>query len=219
MTKLRIYLVRHGETDANREGVIQGQIDTQLNELGKRQAELVALRLRSISFDIALTSDLSRATRTAETILAYHQGATLVKQKELRERLMGDLQGMHMLQWSHRAKVVDEKAESVGEFTKRVNKWWDGFILEASLLLSKADGTPHEAIVVAHGGVIKTLLRSLLIQRRLSCAEGVNMGKCGNTSVSIIEVGADGRGVLTLCGDTSHLAECSSEDNPDEIGV
>lgn len=63
MTKLRIYLVRHGETDANRKGVIQGQLDTQLNELGKRQAELVALRLRSISLDVALTSDLSRATR------------------------------------------------------------------------------------------------------------------------------------------------------------
>jgi len=63
MAKLRIYLVRHGETDANREGVIQGQLDTQLNELGKRQAELVALRLRSISFDVALTSDLRRATR------------------------------------------------------------------------------------------------------------------------------------------------------------
>ncbi len=63
MTNLRIYLVRHGETDANRRGVIQGQLDTPLNELGQRQAELVALRLRSISFDVAFTSDLRRATR------------------------------------------------------------------------------------------------------------------------------------------------------------
>lgn len=62
MTQLRVYLVRHGETDANRQGIVQGQLDTQLNELGKNQAELVALRLRSVSFDIALASDLSRAT-------------------------------------------------------------------------------------------------------------------------------------------------------------
>ena len=123
--------------------------------------------------------------------------------------------------WSHRAMVIDEKAETVGDFTKRVIKWWDGFILESSSLSPKADGTPHEVVVVAHGGVIKTLLRNLLKQRRLSCAEGVNLGKCGNTSVSIVEVGADGRSVLTLCGDTSHLAESSREDNrlADEIGV
>lgn len=63
MTQLRVYLVRHGETDANRQEIVQGQLDTQLNELGKNQAELVALRLRSVSFDIALTSDLSRATK------------------------------------------------------------------------------------------------------------------------------------------------------------
>ena len=62
MTQLRVYLVQHGETDANRQGIVQGQLDTQLNELGKNQAELVALRLRSVSFDIALASDLSRAT-------------------------------------------------------------------------------------------------------------------------------------------------------------
>lgn len=130
---------------------------------------------------------------------------------------MGGLQGMHML--SHRAMVIDEKAETVGEFTKRVIEWWNGFILESSSLLPKADSTPHEAIVVAHGGVIKTLLRNLLKQHRLSCAEGVNIGKCGNTSISIVEVGEDERGVLTLCGDTSHLAESSMEDNPDEIGI
>ncbi|KAF8350534.1 phosphoglycerate mutase-like protein [Amanita rubescens] len=218
MAKLRIYLVRHGETDANRQGVIQGQLDTQLNKLGKRQAELVASRFRSRSFDVAFTSDLRRATRTAEIILAYHQGATLIKQKELRERFLGDLQGMQM--WSRRAMVINEKAETVEEFTKRVIKWWDGFILESSSLLPKADGTPHEIIVVAHGGVIKTLLRNLLKQDRLSCAEGVNLGKCGNTSVSTVEVGADGRDVLTLCGDISHLAESSGEDNlVDEIGV
>ena len=68
MTKLRVYLVRHGETDANQHGIVQGQLDTQLNELGKKQAELAALRLRSVSFDIALASDLSRATRVRISI-------------------------------------------------------------------------------------------------------------------------------------------------------
>lgn len=58
----RVYLVRHGETDENRNGIIQGQLDTSLNSLGLEQARLVGNALRSIPIDIAYSSDLSRAT-------------------------------------------------------------------------------------------------------------------------------------------------------------
>lgn len=58
----RVYLVRHGETDANRDGIIQGQLNTPLNDLGRKQASLVGEGLRSIPFDIAYSSDLDRAT-------------------------------------------------------------------------------------------------------------------------------------------------------------
>lgn len=57
----RVYLVRHGETDANRNKIIQGQLDTPLNEIGLEQAALVARALRTVKFDAALSSDLSRA--------------------------------------------------------------------------------------------------------------------------------------------------------------
>ena len=129
-------------------------------------------------------------------------------------QFMGGLQGKMFMPGINWPLAVDDlQAESEGEFSRRVNQWWDGFLLEFA---TARDDKPREAIVVSHGGVIKTLLRSLIRQHRLSCAEGVNLGKCGNTSVSIVEIRADGRGVLALYGDTSHLAERSS-DNPDDL--
>ena len=61
MAGIRIYLVRHGETEANRKGIIQGQLDTSLNETGIRQAQNVARALQTIPFKKAYSSDLSRA--------------------------------------------------------------------------------------------------------------------------------------------------------------
>lgn len=59
----RVYIIRHGETDENRKGIIQGQLDTRLNEEGRLQAERVAeaLRDKPVTFERAWTSDLGRA--------------------------------------------------------------------------------------------------------------------------------------------------------------
>jgi len=102
-----IYLVRHGETEENRTGIVQGQLDTLLNDVGVEQSKLVAGALQKVPFDIAYSSDLSRATQvksilsllahgyliltktqTAEAILAYHPDVPLEKQEELRERVI-----------------------------------------------------------------------------------------------------------------------------------
>lgn len=63
MARAVIYIVRHGETDANREHIIQGQLDTSLNANGLSQAQQVADALQSIPFDMAFSSDLSRAVK------------------------------------------------------------------------------------------------------------------------------------------------------------
>jgi 2,3-bisphosphoglycerate-dependent phosphoglycerate mutase len=62
MITARIYIVRHGETEENKNGVIQGQLDTLLNEEGRRQAALVAQALGQVPFSAAYSSDLSRAS-------------------------------------------------------------------------------------------------------------------------------------------------------------
>lgn len=65
--KARVYFVRHGETQSNRDGIIQGQLDTELNEEGREQAVLVANALGGIPFDYAFTSDLKRALSVSAT--------------------------------------------------------------------------------------------------------------------------------------------------------
>lgn len=66
---LKLYLIRHGETDWNKEFKIQGSSDIELNEYGRELAFITREGLRHIPFDIAYTSPLKRAKETAEIIL------------------------------------------------------------------------------------------------------------------------------------------------------
>lgn len=65
---LRVYLVRHGETNENRAGIIQGQLDTQLNDDGILQARFCGERLKGVKFVAAFTSDLHRAANVSTYI-------------------------------------------------------------------------------------------------------------------------------------------------------
>src|SRR5687767_1781404 len=78
---LRIYLARHGETDWNTQGRIQGWTDTPLNATGREQAIQLKSRLIGIPLDAAYSSTLSRSRETAE--LAYG-AARLSRLPELR---------------------------------------------------------------------------------------------------------------------------------------
>ena len=66
---MKIYFIRHGETDWNKDGKLQGRVDIPLNEEGRHVAELTCEALKEEHFDIAFTSPLSRAYETAEIIL------------------------------------------------------------------------------------------------------------------------------------------------------
>ncbi|CAE6450186.1 unnamed protein product [Rhizoctonia solani] len=90
---LLVYIVRHGETNENRLGIIQGQMDTQLNEAGRAQAKLTGRSLKDVKFIRAYSSDSSRAVDTAKEIVAYHPGCELVLDPRIRERNMGSLSG------------------------------------------------------------------------------------------------------------------------------
>jgi len=64
---MRLYLIRHGQTDYNSKRLIQGRVNTKLNEIGKKQAKLAGQKLKSLSVipDALLSSPLSRALETA----------------------------------------------------------------------------------------------------------------------------------------------------------
>lgn len=87
---MRVYLIRHGETEYNRTMKVQGHAEIPLNDLGIRQAAQLARRFTGVRLDRIYASDLRRATMTA-TILAAHTGAPLLYDPGLRERDPGEL--------------------------------------------------------------------------------------------------------------------------------
>ncbi|MED6160359.1 hypothetical protein PIB30_117998 [Stylosanthes scabra] len=90
-----IVVVRHGETAWNADGRIQGHLDVELNEAGRQQAAAVAERLsREPKISVIYSSDLQRAYETAQIIASRCGGLEVVKDSDLRERHLGDLQGL-----------------------------------------------------------------------------------------------------------------------------
>jgi broad specificity phosphatase PhoE len=88
----RLVLIRHGETDWNREGRYQGHADVPLNAAGRAQAASLAQSQRGMALDAIYTSDLQRAHQTAE-VLAEATGAPLFVERRLREIAQGDWEG------------------------------------------------------------------------------------------------------------------------------
>ena len=88
-----LFLFRHGETDWNREGRLQGHIDMPLNATGLAQAEVLAESLRPHRLDAVVSSDLSRARTTAQ-IVASAIGVPLFIEAGLRETDVGAAEGL-----------------------------------------------------------------------------------------------------------------------------
>lgn len=88
-----IYIVRHGETDWNAKGLVQGHSDSPLNEAGERQAAELRETLKHLHFDAVFSSDLIRAKRTAE-IITLERKLAIQTTKALRELSFGKQEGM-----------------------------------------------------------------------------------------------------------------------------
>src|SRR5215467_11482476 len=88
-----LFLFRHGETDWNREGRLQGHTDTPLNATGLAQAEALAEQLRTHRLEAVVSSDLLRAQTTAR-IVAETIGLPLFTEPGLREVDVGAAEGL-----------------------------------------------------------------------------------------------------------------------------
>ena len=146
---IELWLVRHGETDWNRDYLLQGWVDTPLNSTGRDQARELADRLAGRTFTGVWSSDLSRAVDTAR--LAFGEPT---RDAALRELDFGDIQGLN---WQGLAPQMRRKmiafdgfaapgGESNQQMKERVVKFLGGL----------ADGV-H--LIFTHGGVIRMLRR------------------------------------------------------------
>ncbi|KAJ7080359.1 phosphoglycerate mutase-like protein [Mycena belliarum] len=222
MVAARIYVVRHGETQANRDGVVQGQLDTELNAAGLEQARRVARALRAVHFDAAYSSDLLRALKTAQIILEHRPDIEICTDKALRERYMGELQGKKLLLPPGTGVWAIATGEAPEALAARAAGWWTRAVLQRTLALPPRD-TAYNVLVTSHGGLIGGLVRTLIGSGRVRCAEGVVVRSCGNTGVTVVEVDAQGVGTVVRYGDVTHLsdeeAEGMVETNVDEAVV
>lgn len=155
------YLVRHGETDKNVAGLLQGHSNSTLTEKGKDQAHLVAKALNNVHFDAVFSSDLSRAKDTAD-IIAQEHNIVAETTKLLRERTWGHLEGQSKKKLEQFEEVYqklseDEKRKFRGyediETDEELTSRYITFIREVALAYPEKN-----ILLVSHGGAIKTFL-------------------------------------------------------------
>ncbi|WP_370566377.1 histidine phosphatase family protein [Cyanobium sp. LEGE 06113] len=162
----RLLLVRHGETDWNRQGRFQGQIDIPLNAHGLAQAEAAGGFLGPISIQRAYSSGLSRPRQTAEAILASHPGVPLTTCSGLVEIGHGLWEGQLepeiqagwpelLADWKRAPQTVQMPE---GETLQQV---WDRSLAAWARIVASL-GPDETALVVAHDAVNKTILCGLL---------------------------------------------------------
>jgi len=161
----RLVLWRHGETDYNAAGRMQGHLDSALTPVGWNQARFAAPALARFSPDLVIASDLRRATDTA-TVLTEAIGVPLRIDKRLRETHLGEWQGLTGAQVDERAPGDRDRwrtdprwappgGESRVEVAERAQE------VVADLLRPGAD--PGETVLLAaHGGLITALTARLL---------------------------------------------------------
>jgi broad specificity phosphatase PhoE len=155
-----IYLARHGETDDNARGVVQGSIDTPLNDRGREQAHDLALRARAVRAVTVWTSHLRRAAETAEIVAGVLRTAVHVDER-LAESRRGAWEGRSLAEiertdpegWAAWRRGGAEfrfpgGGESLGEHQERV----------LAALADLRRSSPSPALVVCHGGTIRCAL-------------------------------------------------------------
>lgn len=212
---ITLYLVRHGESTYNAEGRVQGHEDPPLSVLGIRQADAIADRLESVRIDRVYSSDLIRASRTAE-VVAQRRGLQVSTTPLLREANLGVVQGLTRAeieekfpdvrhQW--RANAITARppgAESIEQVISRCAGLLDG------LLSQTEDGLG--VLMVGHGGSLRGIVVSVLGLP----PEAYHKLRFSNASLSIVDL-ADRR-ELRLLNDVCHLDSLrGSDDDTDSV--
>ncbi len=111
---MKLIIVRHGETEWNRDKKAMGQLDSPLTPQGIRQAHAIANRLRRLSFTTIYSSDLGRAIQTAN-IISQICGTRIILDSELREWNLGIFQGLTVPQMHEKFPQERQDYEDIGD--------------------------------------------------------------------------------------------------------
>ena len=154
---MEIIITRHGQTDWNALGKIQGQTDIELNDTGKKQAEETGILIKNEHIDLVITSPLKRAKETAQIINKNFE-ADIIEDDRLMERCFGKSEGLTKAErnelkienpnveyvWDYNKNVDFNEMEKMKDFCKRIYEFLDE-------ILEKYKG--KNILLVTHGGV------------------------------------------------------------------
>lgn len=205
---MKIFLVRHGQTEWNHEQRYQGHTDVSLDKIGIKQAELVAARLFEKGLKAVYSSDLQRASKTAQ-IIADVAGCPLHTTPLLREANFGEWEGKTRLQIQegypglfdkYRADSINYRppsGETLDEVRQRITE---------ALTRIKEEVQDGSVAIVGHGGSLRWIIMDCLsapieTYRRLTLDNG---------SLSLVQYESTGHW-LSLFNDTSHLGALLSD--------
>ena len=144
---MKLYVLRHGETNENITGIMQGNMETVLNELGRKQAESVRNKVKEAGIDLVISSPKKRAVETAQIAAP---NIPIILDDRLLSRNHGEFEGMQRNQvnlkdyWNIKLNKQFEKAESMGEIFNRVSS------LLNDISINYSDKT---VLLVIHGGI------------------------------------------------------------------
>ncbi|MFT2091770.1 histidine phosphatase family protein [Paraglaciecola sp. 2405UD69-4] len=196
---MAIYLVRHGETDGNRNRVLQTP-DTPLSTLGHQQAQEFADAYKDVALDAILCSDYLRTKQTIEPLLKL-RSHKVVYEALLQERSFGDIRGKAYddIEGDFFAEDYEPpNGETKQQFVARVAKAWE-YIIE----FAKAHS--GDVLVMTHGLVLREIVNTYLhLSSDLICLSDYQ-----NTCVTKVDM-VEGYTVLTWC-DVSHLSKQTIE--------
>lgn len=185
MTNTQIGLFRHGQTDWNIQFLLQGITDIPMNETGFRQVRTASEVIRGESWDVLLTSPLTRARQSAE-ILANDLGfESVIEESLLIERSFGEAEGLSHSEWKQRYTDLDviPGGESRSQLRAR----------SVQLLEEMTRRYPGKRVLaISHGALIRTLL-AIASEDQLP-REGERMG---NASLNLLGHGEDRWSVLS----------------------
>ncbi|WP_410750276.1 adenosylcobalamin/alpha-ribazole phosphatase [Citrobacter sp. U14242] len=161
---MRLWLVRHGETEANVAGLYSGHAPTSLTERGIAQAQSLSGLLRNVPFDNVLCSELERARHTTQLILA---------EREVPVRVMPELNEMFFGDWEmrHHRDLAREDAENYAVWcndwqnaTPTNGEGFQAFSQRVERFIAQlADyKNVQNLLVVSHQGVLSVLIARLL---------------------------------------------------------
>lgn len=199
---MKIYLTRHGETEWNLIGKMQGRQNSELTELGKQQADWLGERLKDMAIDVICSSPSGRAIETAQRIKG-DRTIEIETYADLMEIHLGSWEGMYHDDieaqfpegyknlWYHPEKFDEPDKENLDELIKR-----GGEVLERIIV----EHPDKNILIVAHGVLLKAIfsyVKSLPLKEFWS---GAFMKSC---CLNILEVDGEER-YFILEGDTKH---------------